>query len=394
MHFSIRRERQVLKILECASLQELDSLRTEWDNLLEGADFATIYATWEWTEACWRFTAPGKQPLVLLARDGSGKLVGVLPLARTSKWRVVGKLEVLGCTPAGYPMGDYGGLIAARGSEARVLAAMMRHLKARGKWSIMDLRNCMADPPVREEQLSRLYGEIAGDLSLGLRIAETDKCRVLALPSTFDEYLAQLSSNTRQNIRRKLRRLRQAGHSLEAVDVKDEAARNAAMEAFYRLHQLRWTKNSMQGGFSEERVCAMHIHLAANLAARDWLDLRLVRSADGEIQGVIYNFKRNGAIYFYHIGFNDDEEWSPFSLGFCLLADSIEAAIEAGCHTFDLMRGDHEYKRHFGGRETRNLRITLYKPGWLLGAEAAAYRLRGRLRRGAHHATHFQPATE
>ena len=64
----------------------------------------------------------------------------------------------------------------------------------------------------------------------------------------------------------------------------------------------------------------------------------------------------------------------------CLLADSITASIEAGCHAFDLLRGDHEYKRHFGGYSTQNLRVMIYRYAWLPKAEEAIRSLRRRLR--------------
>ncbi|HST04782.1 MAG TPA: GNAT family N-acetyltransferase [Chloroflexia bacterium] len=366
----------MLRVEECATLDELVSLRTEWDALLDRADLTTIYSTWEWAEACWRYVLPGRQPLILVARDADGAMVGLLPLARTSRFGLLNMLEVLGCTRLGYPLGDYAGLVAVRGAERDVFLAFLRYLKSARRWSVLDLRNIMAGVPPREEQMSQLLSEAAAQLGWEVSTVEADSCRVLALPSTFDQYLATLSSNTRQNIRRKLRKLQPAGITIEAVDALDEQARTDALETFYKFHRLRWAATGSREGFAHPQVREMHRHLAANLAARGWLDLRLVRSADGQIQGVIYNFRRNGACYFYHIGFNNEEEWSPYSLGFCLLATSIEAAIESGCHTFDFLRGDHEYKRHFSGRTTHNFRVTVYKQSWLPKAIGLARKLK------------------
>lgn len=371
----------MLKVVECATLRDLDLLRTEWDDLLTRSEHVSVFAAWEWSEASWRFAAPGKEPVILVARDAESRLVGLLPLARSSRANVVKTLEVLGCTRKGYPLGDYGGPVAERGAEASVLPAMLNHLRSTGSWSMIDLRNCNSNSPLRTAQLTELYGKASLNQGWRVKVGEGDVCRVLPLPGSFDDYLGVLSSNSRQNFRRKLRKLAQAGITIDAVDPHDEQARRAAMEALFEFHQQRWTGRGADGGFAEERVREMHRHFAARMAARGGLDLRVARSADGSILGAIYNFKHNGTVYYYQIGFDNSEAYSSYSLGFCLLANSIQAAINSGCHTFDMMRGDHEYKSHFGGYVTRNVRISIYRYSWLPVAEEVAWRIRRLLQR-------------
>ena len=353
-----------LSVAEYDLLPALESLRDEWNDLLARSDNGSIFATWEWVEACWKYGAPGRQPLVLAAREQGGRLVGLLPLARTSRFRVLQTLEVIGCTELGYPIGDYGGLVTERGAEVPAWAAMLRYLR-KSKWTILDLRNLMASSPIREEQLKRLYAQSSMSNGWGVRVQTADACRVIALPSTFDEYMAGLSSNTRQNLRRKMRKLAQDGHTIEQIAPGDEATRNAAMDAFFNFHQDRWEEDASGGGFPEGWQRVIHRYMTGTLAAAGKLDLRMVRSSDGEIAGVIYNFRHNGVGYYYHLGASQDPRWAPYSLGTCLLADSIAAAISDGCRSFDLLRGDHDYKRHFGGYATNNLRVVIYRHGWL-----------------------------
>src|SRR5947199_2478832 len=105
--------------------------------MLERADQANVFFTWDWVDLCWRYGFPGKQPFVLVAREPAGQLVGLLPLAGVSHFGLLRTLEVLGCDRAGYPVGDYGGVIAERGFEGEVWAAMLHHLKEMGKWSVI-----------------------------------------------------------------------------------------------------------------------------------------------------------------------------------------------------------------------------------------------------------------
>lgn len=361
-------------VAECASLPEFEALRPEWDQLIARSE-ASIFSDWAWVEAAWRYAFPGKQPRVLLVREAAGTLVGALPLARTTRLPLFATLEVIGSAPDGYPLADYGGLIAERGKENAVWGALLGFLARRRSWSLMDLRNCPAGRPSADH-----YRQAAARLGWRVEVSVADVCRRLTLGPTFDAYLATLSGNSRGQIRRKLRKLADDGHTVVAVDVHDAAARNAALETLFTYHQARWADDPSGGAFPTEASRAMHRRLAGHLAARGTLDLRQVRGADGTCAGVIYNFRQGGVTYFYQIGLNGDEAWRAYSLGVCLLADSIAAACVAGDQTFDLLRGDHDYKRHFGGDLRENLRVTMYRYRWLPALAETARALRRRLR--------------
>ncbi len=366
-------------VAECASYPEFQALRGEWDALVAASDTAPVFADWAWTAATWAGAVPGKRPLVLTVRDGAGALVGVLPLARAPHFRVLTALEVIGCGPGGYPLADYWGLATARGAEGAVWAALLAYLGRRPGWSMIDLRNCMPGP------LSEAYyRQAAAERGWTARVESGELCRRLTLAPTFDAYLAGLSANSRQQIRRKLRKLADDGLTISPVDVHDAAARNAAMNLLFEYHQARWAGDPSGGGFPDERRRAMHRKLAAWLAERDKLDLRVVQAADGTCGGVIYNFRQGDVTYYYQLGLNPDPRFAPYSLGVCLLADTIAAAIAAGQHSVDLLRGDHEYKRHFGGQLRANLRVTMYRRRWLPVVEEAA--------RGLHHRVHLARA--
>ena len=369
----------MLTISEHTSRETFEALRDDWAALLDKADNASVFATWEWVEAFWEHGTPGKRPIVLAARDGLGRLVGLLPLTSGTRFGALRVLEVAGSTRSSYPVGDYGGPIAAKGMESAVWRAMLEYLK-RSRWSIIDLRNCPTQNADNEKWLAHIYEAASTELGWASKVQSSDPCRLIALPETFESYLGTLSSNGRQNLRRKMRKFNEGGLVLEQVASEDDAARNEALEALFALHQQRWADDPSGGSFPDEQARALHRYLASSLATKGMVDLRLARSAEGQIIGVIYNFRWNGVSYFYTIGISSDPKWSGLSLGTCLLADSIRAAIELGCHTFDMLRGDHEYKAHFGGYATNNLRLTIYRYGWLPRAQALAASLRHRLR--------------
>jgi len=265
-------------ISEHTSRESFEALRDDWTALLGNAGNASVFATWEWVDAFWEHGVPGKRPVVLAVRDDQGRLVGLLPLTRGSRFGALRVLEVAGCTRSGYPVGDYGGPIAAKGMETAVWRAMLEYLN-RSRWSIIDLRNCPTGNSENEKWLAHIYKTSSSELGWASKVQSSDPCRLIALPETFEGYLGTLSSNGRQNLRRKMRKFNEGGLVLEQVASEDDAARNEALEALFALHQQRWAGDPSGGSFPDEQARALHRYLASSLATQGMVDLRLARSA-------------------------------------------------------------------------------------------------------------------
>src|SRR5258706_8726239 len=78
----------------------LDSVASEWDELLQRIPKASAFATPGWARAWWRTYGRHHEPVILEVRDGA-RLVALLPL-QVSHVRGVGMrvLEMLGGSPA------------------------------------------------------------------------------------------------------------------------------------------------------------------------------------------------------------------------------------------------------------------------------------------------------
>jgi CelD/BcsL family acetyltransferase involved in cellulose biosynthesis len=75
--------------------------------------------------------------------------------------------------------------------------------------------------------------------------------------------------------------------------------------------------------------------------------LAFVEAGGEKMAGAIV-FAHDGATYLYNSAF--DRRYRDLSPGMVLVADLIEASIEAGRTTFDLLKGDLDYKYRFGAR--------------------------------------------
>ncbi|HLO99470.1 MAG TPA: GNAT family N-acetyltransferase, partial [Fimbriimonas sp.] len=129
-------------------------------------------------------------------------------------------------------------------------------------------------------------------------------------------------------------------------------------DQFFELHKLRWKSRGLPGAFFGK----------AESFQKEWMRLALrsdtlrmcILEADGKAVGSIYGMKHGSTTYFYQAGM--DPAASSLSPGTILTAALIERAIEDGCTTFDLMRGDEPYKRRWKpGRERVNLRTFVGK---------------------------------
>src|SRR5262252_3072221 len=171
----------------CADLDE-----KMWNGLVERSKLPSIFMTWQW-QSHWAgaFAADGSLEL-LTARDEDGTLAGLLPLYEETP----GQLRILG----GVDVSDYLDVIALAGREEDVWRALLQHRSSQSvEW---DLHAIRAVSPTLT-----LLPALAP--AHGLRVAATleERCPLLALPESWDEYLARLSGKDRHELRRKMRKL-------------------------------------------------------------------------------------------------------------------------------------------------------------------------------------------
>src|ERR1022692_4320992 len=113
---------------EIENAVEFDSLRGEWNALLERSSANGVFLTWEWLRTWWKQLAE-RRKLSIVAIRSEGQLVGLAPLAirpagikRFFPFRC---REFLGSGTAG---SDYLDLIVQRGSEEEIFDALLPSL--------------------------------------------------------------------------------------------------------------------------------------------------------------------------------------------------------------------------------------------------------------------------
>src|SRR5262245_64930185 len=176
-----------MKVEALGSFDALDPDR--WNALVERCSGGSVFLTWQW-QAAWAAAFLGGRSLqILTVNDADCALRGALPLYEEApdRWRIVG----------GEDVSDYLDVIAAPGAESSVWEALLQHRAGdRTVWELRGLRP--------ESATLAVVPELAAAHGLAAAAAREERCPILALPATWDEYLLQLSGKDRHELRRKM----------------------------------------------------------------------------------------------------------------------------------------------------------------------------------------------
>jgi CelD/BcsL family acetyltransferase involved in cellulose biosynthesis len=306
-----------------------------WDGLLRRAAAPSVFLTWRWqTEWAAAFVTTALQIHTVTAADGG--LAGLLPLYEEGP----GLFRVLG----GVDISDYLDVIAEAGREEEIWQALLQHRAAqRAEWDLHAVR--AASPTVS------LLPRLAPSVGLRAVAAVEERCPVLALPGTWDEYLARLPGKDRHELRRKMRKLER---ELPAVGIRSHATAEGWDDALTRFLVLHRRSKIGKARFMDDRMERFFRAGTLALVERGWARLWFLES-DGTPIASFLCLEYAGSVGLYNSGF--EPEHARLAPGIVLLAHVIRDAIERGIPTFDFLRGEEGYKQDFGPRPEDLYRI-------------------------------------
>lgn len=362
-----------MKVEEVLEPAAFSSLAGEWDRLTEGAAVPTPFSSHPWLDAWWACFPHRGRIRVLTLRDGGGRLVAALPLVERAL--PVFRLRVLrALTMMGAGISDYTDAPALAGRETEAAAAFVDHLLGDppGRWHAMLLGDFPPDArgPAALRDRASARG-VASHVAPGQATYHVD------LPSTHEAFRGTLSSSLRKHLARMRRKVEQE-HAGRFLDASRGPDLDAAMDEFFRLHQLRRLSRGEAGSFADEAHRRFHRRVARAFRERGWLRLQFLE-IEGRKVAAIYGFLHRDVLYYYLPGF--DPEMEKMSPGSLILDHFIESGIADGARSCDFLRGAEAYKTRWGTveRRSQDLVVARSRPRWAL--HRALQRIRAR--RGA-----------
>ncbi|HXJ64914.1 MAG TPA: GNAT family N-acetyltransferase, partial [Actinomycetota bacterium] len=315
-----------------------DFARAEWTALVDSDPAATFFHRPKYLKLYWEEF--GEEAELLLAfGEEDGRTIGAcaFELHDDRLLRFLGGTEVT----------DYMGPVAAPGFEDAFAKELMGALRERADWSTADLRGLAEDSP----WLPRL-ADAAGSLGFEVEPGLDAVAPFLAVPPTWDEYLAGLPGKLRHEIKRKARRLDAEVGEHRLVFASPETL-EADLGLFAEMHR---TSEGPKGHFMVPGMELFFRRLGDLFIPEGEFHLAFLETGGQRPAGAIA-FRFRGVFYLYNSAF--DRSMRDLAPGMVLVADLIEHAIHDGCGSFDLLKGDLEYKYRFGSvrREVRRLGI-------------------------------------
>jgi CelD/BcsL family acetyltransferase involved in cellulose biosynthesis len=276
------------------------------------------------------------EPIVLTCGDGS--LVGVAPLMRADD-----RLTFIGDSS----ICDFMDVLVDPEHADSAYASLWQQLCAED-WTELELWGLMASSETRER--IKTY---AAQQGYGVEEVEEAVSPRLALPASWDDYLASLDKKDRHELRRKIRRLFDSGASVDFQVLSEQADVVAAMDDFLDLHtRSRQDKTD----FMTPDMAMFFRRMASALSAEGLIRLFMLR-INGKPAAAVLCFDAGSYLYMYNSGY--DPEFSGLSVGLVSKALCLQWAIENGMSGIDFLRGDEPYKYDFGAQDQQIYRLRL-----------------------------------
>jgi CelD/BcsL family acetyltransferase involved in cellulose biosynthesis len=307
-----------------------DFARRDWSALVRADPAGTFFHTPGFLKIYWEEFADQPDHLLLAFAEEDGEQVGAVAFERLD-----GTLRFLG----GTEVTDYLGPVALPDVQPAAAEELLAALARRDDWTEADLRGLAAD-----RAWLGLLAEAAEAAGMTAEVLDDQNgvAPFLAIPGSYDEYLEQLPSKLRHEIKRKARKLEaEAGPWHICLATAEDL--DGSLDVFVEMHR---TSEGPKGVFMQPGMEIFFRRLGEAFLPRGVFNLTFIElEGHRKLAGTI-GFRFEGTYYLYNSAF--DREFQVVSPGMVLVAEDIRIAIEAGCSAFDLLKGDYAYKYRFG----------------------------------------------
>jgi protein-tyrosine-phosphatase/CelD/BcsL family acetyltransferase involved in cellulose biosynthesis len=314
------------------TLDSLSTLQSAWEQLLSEFPTATTFSSLDWLVPWWRAFGSGQQLKVVAFFDSTWRLVALAPLSVTTHRVASGmKLKFLRLMGDGSQDSDNLDLPVMPGFESAFVDALLDFLASGDiAWDICELNTLPNNSPAAAALMSRLEQR-------GRRYFTSDRpWLVIDFPPSWETYVNQLTSETRNNLQRYTRRL-QRRYQVSIYKCVAERDLERCLEDLFRLHQMRWQLRGESGTFASAERRGFYDDLGRTLLARQRLEFWLL-SLDGKTAAAQFCFRYRETVFLLQEGFDPDH--AADRVGFVLRGHVLKQLMDAGIERYDFLFGE------------------------------------------------------
>ena len=315
------------------SVESFESISSFWRFNPRDLKWGCPFVLPVWLQAWWSVFG-SKFNLNLCAVKQGQQTIGIAPLlvdGQTASF--IGDTDVC----------DYLDFIVAPDREQEFFDVLLDHLGRQGV-KRLDLKPVRPDSKVRT-----VFADVAAKRGCEVSFDLLDIALEFDLPGSWDEYLLMLTGKQRHEVKRKLRRLNEAGHINYRV-VEDAKHAKNEMDTFIALFG---SNRADKAAFMIHRMTSFFRLLAENMAAAKMLKLIFLDFNEIPVAAAMC-FDHDSTMYLYNNGY--DDRYKSLSVGLLCKVFSIKDSIRRGRKKYSFLKGAEAYKYRLGGKE-----VPLYK---------------------------------
>lgn len=317
-----------------------DSLREEWNSLLEVSISNVPFLRFEMLKTWWQHRGGGEWPqetqLAILTGRENGRLLGIAPCFIT-EYEGKRALMLLGSIA----ISDFLDLIVRPEDESAFVAGLIEFISSQLVLDYgieaLDFCNLLDQSPTLE-----LLKLSAGKKNWQYEQSILQPSPYIILPGDWDTYLASIDKKQRHEIRRKMRRAEESDFPVNWYFTHTAEQLEEDSEEFFRLMVQEKDKEE----FLTDSMRTQMKELMRTAFDAGMLQLAFL-TVNGSRAAAYWNFDYHNCIYVYNSGL--DRDYMDYSPGWVLLGHLLQWANANGRATFDFMRGNEDYKYRFGG---------------------------------------------
>jgi len=299
-------------------------------------DWHCLFTLPPWLQTWWSAFRTDQEPHILAVERGP-EIIALAPfMRRDTSAELIGSPDVC----------DYLDVVGGRGTVNGFAEPLLDHLRQNGIRRVT-LRGVRPDARIWTDLLP-----VARSNDWEVTCEQEDVAYQVQLPQTWDAFLQQLNGKQRHELRRKLRRLDEAG-TVQFRQVGAGLAGPATVDLFLELFRA---SRPDKATFMTAPMADYFHALAKTFSELNMLMLGFLE-LDGQKVSAVMGFDHRRTRYLYNSGY--DPAYRSLSVGLLCKVLSIKDAIARGFSSYDLLKGAETYKQRLGARATLIYRCTI-----------------------------------
>lgn len=324
-----------------------------WDSLLEQSSTCSPFLRWDWMRLWWQECRGQARLAVGVASDSEGKPLAIAPLMLSHESEPIRKhLTTLGFLcgygPAHAERLDF---IVPAGREAELTPVLCEAFHTLClECDLVRLNSLPEESPNVPHILAALERHF-----VRAGVLNRTACRCISVPHTWEEVEARLSANWRGTLRRNQRGFERLKGS--TVTSGSSVLHARAFEELVRLHARKFPNGVST--FITRAAGVFHQQLAERWLPAGRAQLFLLQ-VEGRTVASLYGFIERDEFFYYQLGW--DPALAKVSPGKLALRWALQSCMQRGLKLFDLLPGEHDYKRRWSDGVRWLLDLEAYNP--------------------------------